>query len=167
VTKAPDRINLPKLEGFQCFACGSANPIGLHMSFYLEKDEVCSKIVLNENHSGWDIVAHGGILTTLLDEVMSWTFVVFNRAFFLTKSMEIRFLRPVQVNVPLLVQGRIESTSGRKSCRVAGTIYDFKGSRLTRAWADIVFLPEKRRYLIQPRLRDAMERFFEQVEDLM
>jgi len=66
VTKEIKRIDLPNLEGFHCFACGSHNPIGLHMSFYLEDDTVCSDIVLNENHAGWDSVAHGGIVTTLL-----------------------------------------------------------------------------------------------------
>lgn len=166
MNKTSGRIPLPKLEGFRCFACGTANPIGLNMSFYLEKDAVCSEVVLNENHAGWDSVAHGGILTTLLDEVMSWTVVVFKRTFFVTRKIEVKFLRPVPVNVPLLVKGKIESMSDSNS-KVRGTILDANGTLLTRAMAEIVYLPEKRLALISPPLREAMLRLFKQIEILL
>ena len=167
MTKEMKRIDLPILEGFHCFACGSHNPIGLHMSFYLENDSVCSDIVLNENHAGWDSVAHGGIVTTLLDEVMSWTVLVVKRTFVVTRNIEVKFLRPVRLNVPLVVKGKIKSMPGDSRCKVTGTLLDSKGARLTRASADIVDLPEKRLSLISPPLREDMLRLFKKIETLV
>ncbi|NWG76155.1 MAG: PaaI family thioesterase, partial [Rubrivivax sp.] len=157
------RISLPKLEGFRCFACGNVNPIGLHMTFYLQGDHVCSEITLSEDHAGWDSVAHGGILTTLLDEVMSWAVVVFKRTFFVTRTIELKFLRPVPVNTPLVIKGTIESMPDQTSCKATGLIVDHRGATLTRAWADIVYLPEKRLSLISPPLREAMLELFQKI----
>ena len=63
---------IPKLEGYNCFACGTANPIGLNLHFYLRGGYLCSDITLGKNYEGWENMAHGGIVSTLLDEVMSW-----------------------------------------------------------------------------------------------
>jgi len=166
MTKEIKRIDLPKLDGFHCFACGSHNPIGLHMSFYLEGDSVGSEIVLNENHAGWDSLAHGGIVTTLLDEVMSWTVLALKKRFVVTRNIEVKFLRPVRLNIPLIVKGKINSMPGESSCKVIGTLFDSQGIRLTRASADIVDLPEKRFHLISPPLREAVLRFFKTLEKL-
>ena len=167
VTKEIKRIDLPTLDGFHCFACGSHNPIGLHMSFYLEDDTVCSDIILNENHAGWDSVAHGGIVTTLLDEVMSWTVLVLKRTFVVTRTIEVKFLRPVQLNVPLVVKGTLKSMPNDSRCTVTGTLFDSKGKRLSRASADIADLPEKRLHLISPPLRKEMLRLFKKLEALV
>jgi len=137
------------------------------MSFYLENDSVCSDIVLNENHAGWDSVAHGGIVTTLLDEVVSWTVLVFKRTFVVTRNIEVKFLRPVRLNVPLVVKGKIESMPGDSSCKVTGTLFDSAGKRLSRASADIVDLPEKRISLISPPLREEMLQLFKKIEKLL
>jgi acyl-coenzyme A thioesterase PaaI-like protein len=67
------RVTIKKLQGHNCFACGTANPIGLNLQFYRFGDAVYSDITLGKNHEGWENVAHGGIVSTLLDEVMSWS----------------------------------------------------------------------------------------------
>jgi acyl-coenzyme A thioesterase PaaI-like protein len=167
MTKGTDRIDLPRLEGFRCFACGSANPIGLHMSFYVEKGSVCSDIVLDENHAGWDTVAHGGILATILDEVMAWTVLVFRRTFSVTRTIEVKFLRPVRLNVPLSVKGEVESVSEKSRCVVTGTIFDPHGIPLVRARGDVAFLPEKRLSLIPAPLRQEMCSLFRKIEKMM
>lgn len=165
--KEKKRIDLPQLDGFHCFACGSNNPIGLHMSFYLEGDSVCSEIVLNENHAGWDSVAHGGIVTTLLDEVMSWTVLALKRRFVVTRTIEVKFLRPVRLHVPLVAKGKIASVSSEGRCKVIGTLFDSQGTRLTRASADIVELSEKRLHLISSPLREATLRLFKEIGTLL
>jgi hypothetical protein len=74
-----ERIPLPRLEGYDCFGCGTNNPIGLRMTFYRQGDAVCSDVVLKRDHVGWQNMAHGGIISTLLDEVMAWTVIYLNR----------------------------------------------------------------------------------------
>ena len=65
-----DRIKLPQLQGHGCFACGTENPIGLNLQFYSEGSAVCTEISLNKVYEGWEGIAHGGIVSTLLDEVV-------------------------------------------------------------------------------------------------
>jgi len=65
-----ERIEIPKPSGYNCFACGTANPIGLHLNFFRSGDYVCSEITLDRYHGGWENIAHGGIISTILDEVM-------------------------------------------------------------------------------------------------
>jgi len=38
------RVDIEKPEGHHCFACGTANPIGLNLKFYSLGDAVCSDI---------------------------------------------------------------------------------------------------------------------------
>jgi hypothetical protein len=73
--------NIPKLKGYNCFACGTTNPIGLNLTFYRRGEYVCSDIKLGRNYEGWENMAHGGIISTLLDEVMGWALIYFKKFF--------------------------------------------------------------------------------------
>lgn len=95
------RIPIQKLQGHHCFACGTDNPIGLNMQFYRMGDMVCSDITLKKNHEGWENMAHGGITSTLLDEVMSWTVLYFKRTFLVTRKMDMKYIKPVPLGIPL------------------------------------------------------------------
>ena len=88
---------IEKIEGHYCFACGTENPIGLNLQFYRSGDSICSDLTLMKYYEGWENIAHGGILSTLLDEVMSWTVIYFKRTFAVTRKMEIKYVRPVLI----------------------------------------------------------------------
>jgi len=167
VNASTGRIPLPKISAYRCFACGTANPIGLKMSFYYENDQVCSDIVLSENHAGWETTAHGGILSTLLDEVMGWAVITFRRALFVTRKMEVRYLRPVEVGVPLTVRGAVEPSPEQGRCKVKATISDAEGRLLVRGWAEMAYLSEKRLASVPEKLHEKMARLFEQIEQAL
>ena len=59
-------------EGYNCFGCCPENPIGLHMEFYEDGDYIVSKWHPEKNYQGWVNTMHGGILSTLIDEVCGW-----------------------------------------------------------------------------------------------
>lgn len=101
------RVPLPKMQGHHCFACGTDNPIGLNLNFYLSDDRICTDITLTPYHVGWQNMAHGGIVSTLLDEVMSWTAIYLKKEFFVTRRMEIKYIKPVLVNIPLTIRGQL------------------------------------------------------------
>jgi hypothetical protein len=67
---AEEKFRIPKPRGHNCFACGTDNPIGLNLQFYRLADDVCTEITLDKQYEGWEGVIHGGIVSTLLDEVM-------------------------------------------------------------------------------------------------
>ncbi len=57
-----------------CFGCGQMNPYGLHLHFYVNEDGdgVSAPWTPAREHEGFTGISPGGIITTVLDEVMGW-----------------------------------------------------------------------------------------------
>jgi len=102
-----DYVPLPVQDDHRCFACGPANAAGLHMRFLAGEDRVVSRLTIPEHLRGWSNLAHGGVLSTILDEIMSWTAIHLLRRVILTKSMTVNFKKPVYVEKPVEAVGRI------------------------------------------------------------
>lgn len=100
-------------DGF-CFACGPGNKCGLRLKFRVDAQArtATTETVLDPRFNGWKGVAHGGIVSTLLDETMiyacggtGWLSV--------TAEITVRFLRPVPTGVPVTVTGYMVEDRGR------------------------------------------------------
>jgi uncharacterized protein (TIGR00369 family) len=85
-----------------CFACGQKNPIGLKLKFGWDGKVARTEFTPNKLHQGWAGVVHGGIISCLLDEAMSYA-ALFSGANSLTAKMQTRFRRPLQIDEPLTV----------------------------------------------------------------
>jgi acyl-coenzyme A thioesterase PaaI-like protein len=156
-----ERIEIPKLQGHFCFACGTENPIGLNLHFYRSNESICTDITLGKYHEGWQNMAHGGIISTLLDETMSWTIIYFKRTFFVTRRMEIKYVRPVLVEVPLTVKGRLTKEMREPFIGAVAEIFDARGQLLARAKGDFVELPKERLDLVPENLKNDMAALFD------
>ena len=64
---------LPNRPDHNCFGCSATNPSGLQMKFYTDEVLVFSWLTLPAHLSGWSNLVHGGVISTILDEIMSWT----------------------------------------------------------------------------------------------
>jgi len=157
---AERRVHIPKLKGHRCFACGTANPIGLNLSFYRQGGYICSDITLGENHEGWENMAHGGIASTLLDEIMSWAMIYFKRSFFVTRRMSIKYLKPVPLHTPLTAKGMVEGEK-RRLCKARGFIQDGDQAVLARAEATFALLFDEDLRLVPDALKAEMKGLFE------
>jgi uncharacterized protein (TIGR00369 family) len=90
-----------------CFACGPENPIGLHLHF--ERDDVegvRSNAILASQFQGWRGIAHGGIVMALLDEAMAHA-AGFAGHRGVTASVNVRFRRPVPLEQPIVMRGKV------------------------------------------------------------
>ena len=110
-----------------CFGCGDANPSGLKMAFMTDGTTMVSELAVPEHLCGWSRLVHGGILATLMDEIMSWTAIQLLQRLILTRSMQIEFLRPVHVGVPLRLEGRIDRRVSPKEAEVTADLYIKEG----------------------------------------
>jgi len=103
------------LEGsnpHMCFACSPHNPIGLHLQFVMDGELCRSNFVAREEHQGWNGFVHGGLIATLLDEVMAqWLWLQGVSA--MTAETTIRFSLPVPINVPLTLESSKTGGKGR------------------------------------------------------
>lgn len=155
-----NREDIPKLKGYNCFACGTKNPVGLNLNFYRRGEYVCSDITLKKNYEGWENMAHGGIVSTLLDEVMSWSMIYFVRVFFVTRNIEIKFKKPVPVDMLLTVKGKITEGKNNRLYKAKGLIQDQGNIILAKAEATYAVLPNNSLNLVSDKLKNDMNNLF-------
>jgi uncharacterized protein (TIGR00369 family) len=115
-----------------CFGCGPGNKTGLRLKFFTDDaGRILSRIRIPRRFEGPPGYMHGGAIATLMDEAMSKA----NRArgvTAMTRQMEVEYLRPVPLLVPLLLEGRLLKAEGRKHyCEAEVT--DSEGRVLARS----------------------------------
>jgi len=99
-----------------CFCCSSKNPIGLRLSFWYDElnQTVETRWVPQANYQGYHGVLHGGIQSTLMDEVASWCIYILEGTAGVTHSMEIFYSKPMLIEKgKVIVRGRIENREKR------------------------------------------------------
>jgi uncharacterized protein (TIGR00369 family) len=98
-----------------CFACGVDNACGLGMTFYeVGAGRVLAEYSVPENYQGFPGIVHGGIVFTMLDEVLGRvTMVGDHTKFTVTAKVEVRFRKPVPTGEPLQIHGRVDRRRGR------------------------------------------------------
>lgn len=101
------------METDWCFGCGKNNPIGLKLEMKLE-DHICSAyFVTRKDLESYGDRMHGGITSTLLDEVMGdYVFRVAGVPAY-TAKLDIRFRSAIRIGETVKVEGWIESHRGR------------------------------------------------------
>jgi acyl-coenzyme A thioesterase PaaI-like protein len=127
-----------------CFACGSLNTHGLGLRLHVEPGRSWTELILARRFEGWDGIAHGGILCTLLDEVMAWALVGADD-WGVTARLSVEFRAPVPIGSPVRAEGWVVR-SRRRLFETAGRIVD-PGSDLVYATADGTYLaagPERK-----------------------
>jgi uncharacterized protein (TIGR00369 family) len=127
-----------------CFVCGGANERGMYLTF--EQDDVAKRIrgrfQLSETYQGATGFIHGGVIATLLDEVMSKA-NRFRKARAVTAELKVEYLRPVRVGVDLVVEGWETDAKGR-NLFLRGEIRDTAGNLLARGSGRFVDLDAPR-----------------------
>jgi acyl-coenzyme A thioesterase PaaI-like protein len=111
-----------------CFACGTLNEHGLHLDLHLERRQSWVELALDDRFEGWDGVVHGGIVSTILDEVMAWALVAEDN-WGLTARLNVAFKAPVNVGQMIRAEGwiirerrRIVDTEARLVDQETGTL---------------------------------------------
>ena len=111
-----------------CFGCGTLNAGGLGLIMHIESGRAWADVTLDRRFEGWEGMTHGGILCTILDEVMAWA-LVGQDDWGVTARMSVDFRRPVPVGIPIRAEGwttvsrrRIVDTAGRIVDATDGTI---------------------------------------------
>jgi acyl-coenzyme A thioesterase PaaI-like protein len=95
-----------------CFVCGPDNPIGLRVRFRLEDDVCVGEFTPRDEHMGYRGLVHGGIMFTLLDDVMAnWLWLQGIQCF--TARADIRYRDHLPVGTAVRLEGRCIRRKGR------------------------------------------------------
>ena len=84
--------------GYNCFGCAPDNPIGLHMEFFEEGEQVICFWRPQEHFEGWVGVLHGGIVSTLVDETAGWVVTRKLQGAGMTSRLNMRFHKAIMSN---------------------------------------------------------------------
>lgn len=144
---ASDEINwqnldISSLEGYSgCFCCGQSNPIGLKLKPVKDGKMVYAEFIPTNDHQGWPGIVHGGILCTLLDEVMAYT-LYFEKINCITAKYEVRFRCLAKINEKITASAEVIEIT-KKLARTRGKLCTDSGKIIAEAIATMWLLNYK------------------------
>ncbi len=135
-TEDPLPVNL-RTESSGCFVCGPDNPIGLKVVFDIEDGKCVGEFVPKKEHAGFRNITHGGILFSLLDDVMA-NFLWLQGEQCFTARADIRYRDQLEVGQLVRLISWCETRKGRLA-RMRGEIVRLS-DRVTVAEASGTFM---------------------------
>jgi acyl-coenzyme A thioesterase PaaI-like protein len=126
-----DQIDALRGDYDHCFACGSANPIGLHLGgFRVDGDSVVAEWAPGPQFRGFESTLHGGIIATALDEILAWAGIYFEGVLAVTVKLDLKYQAPAPPDVEFTLRGRVDSRSGSR-LRSSGELESAAGLHAT------------------------------------
>ena len=139
-----------KFSPHNCFACGTLNTHGMQLEIHIEGGRSWTELQLERRFEGWEGIAHGGVLCTILDEVMAWSLVGADN-WGVTARLAVDFKRPVPVGRTIRAEGWVTELR-RRLVTTAGSIVDVAdGTLLASADALYVAATDERKRELQER----------------
>ncbi|MDI7261239.1 MAG: PaaI family thioesterase [Thermodesulfobacteriota bacterium] len=121
-----------------CFGCSRKNVQGLQLRFSVSEQGCFTRCMIPDHFCGFDGLAHGGIIATLLDEVSAWTIISRLGKFGITQEIRIRYLKPVPTNTEIMAEGKILNCD-EKNGAVQAAILSAEGTLLAESESQWVF----------------------------
>jgi uncharacterized protein (TIGR00369 family) len=113
-----------------CFVCGESNAIGLNLRFEAEGNVVRTRFTPRPEHIGFKQVVHGGIIATVLDEIMVWACAVQTKQFAYCAEMSVRFLKPLRPGEEVEVIAELAANRRNRIFEAKGEVRDKTGNIL-------------------------------------
>lgn len=124
-------------ETKHCFGCGRDNPIGLKLDMKLDGDRCVAYFTPKAEHESYGDRMHGGLTSTLLDEVMGdYVFRKAGKPAY-TARLEIRFRSAIRIGETVKVEGWPEVHRGRLFI-IKGKITHADGTPAAEAKAEMM-----------------------------
>ncbi len=137
-------------EPHHCFACGELNEHGLQLQIHTNPDGAWIETTLAPGFQGWDSVVHGGIVCTILDEVMAWS-VIGRGTWGVTARLNVVFRKPIRTGHAIRAEGRVLEMH-RRASRTEGKVLDAAtGEVLATAEGTFIALPPDQLARLQAR----------------
>ena len=131
-----------------CYACSPTNPLGLRLEPFESEGGVEAEWEPRRHFEGWPGLLHGGVLSTLVDELTGYAATLAFHARdgaddrpVVTAEYTVRFLAPARSDRPL--RGRAWVTELRERDASVEAKLDSDGTEVLRCQARYVRLREK------------------------
>lgn len=128
-----------------CIICGMENPFGVKAPFYvLEDNSVASVFKFKKEHQSYPDRTHGGMVSTLLDELMGRVLWVNEpQTFGVTTTLNITYRKPVPLETTIKARAFITFNSTRGFVS-KGEVFDMENNLLAQGEAKYFKMPFER-----------------------
>ncbi len=116
-----------------CFVCGEANAAGLKLRFETDGHAVQTRFRPGPEYVGFRETVHGGLVATLLDEIMVWACAVQTRRFAVCAELTVRFLKPVRPGAEYVATGELTANRKNRIFEAAASLKTPSGKVLAEA----------------------------------
>ena len=131
--------HLPNRTDSMCFGCSPANPTGLRLEFFTDDESIFSWVKVPGHLSGWKNLVHGGVISTILDEIMGRSVIYKMKCLAMTKSMTVDFLKPIPIDKELRAEGRLIEIKNEREVLAEGLIFGEAGELCARSRGTFAF----------------------------
>ena len=116
-----------------CFVCGESNPIGLNLRFETDGQIVRSRFTPRPEHIGFKGVVHGGLIATVLDEIMVWACMAKTKRLAYCAEFTVRFLSPLRPGEETIATAELVTNRRDRIFEVKAELKDNAGKVLALA----------------------------------
>ncbi|MEE4256113.1 MAG: PaaI family thioesterase [Bacteroidales bacterium] len=128
---------------YNCFGCAPSNEFGLQMEFYDEGEETVCEWQPKQHFQGYGNILHGGIISTMMDEIASWYVFTKLKTAGVTYKLEVNFRSPVYTDKGCItLRAKLKNTSKRKA-DIDVKLYDNGGELCSEGIVGYFVFPEK------------------------
>lgn len=96
-----------------CFVCGKENVLGLHLKFeHPASGRLTATVRFAKEHQGYKDIVHGGLMTTVLDEMMvnlAWA----EKKPCVTAEITVRLKKAARIGEDIFLEGRLDKEEGK------------------------------------------------------
>jgi uncharacterized protein (TIGR00369 family) len=147
-------------KGYNCFGCSPDNRLGLQMNFFDDGEFVTCDWEPKDHFQGYINILHGGIQSTLIDEIASWACYIKLEAAGVTLKMNVDFKRPVYVNQGIVhLKARINAVN-KNIASVKVELFDSTQKLCSEGMVDYYLLPKEK--AAKELLYPGIEKFFDE-----
>ena len=134
---------MKKDDGYNCFGCSPHNDIGLKLHFFDDGEGLTAYWKPRRMLEGYPHVVHGGIQSTLLDEIGEWLIYIKCQTAGVTQNLNVDFISPLRItNKDVKLQARLIETS-EKQAVVKAMLFDANGKRCTEGLITYFIYPQQ------------------------
>ncbi len=102
-----------QIPNYRCFGCSPVNEHGLRLEFFaLPNGDCVTELIPGHCFSGFPGLCHGGIASSVLDELAFWTLFNAYKRFGVTARLELKYKLPTPADKHLVATGSVLERKG-------------------------------------------------------
>lgn len=154
------------LEARLNIASGLENEHGMRMRVFGKDDHVMGLLTVPEHMCGWQGIVHGGIVSTMLDDIMGWAIIFVLDKFMLTKSITVNYFKPAYTGTPLRIKSDVYEEIDDREVKMKATLFDEEGQVCTEAIGTFAVFSYESALRLPMVEKNLIEKFFKMVRSI-